>query len=99
MAATKAATGGQGADVILDMVGGDYVPRNYAAARVDGRIVQIAFLHGPKVELDLQAVDDEAARPYRLDAAPALGGGKGGHRATLCTRGSGRCWRAVAASR
>ena len=36
------------------MVGGDYTPRNYAAARVDGRIVQIAFLHGPKVELDLR---------------------------------------------
>ena len=52
--ATKEATGGQGADVILDMVGGDYTPRNYAAARVDGRIVQIAFLRGPKVELDLR---------------------------------------------
>ena len=52
--ATKAATGGEGADVILDMVGGDYVPRNYAAAKVDGRIVQIAFLHGPRVELDLR---------------------------------------------
>jgi len=52
--ATKAATGGQGAEVILDMVGGDYVPRNYAAAKVDGRIVQIAFLHGPRVELDLR---------------------------------------------
>ena len=52
--AAKAATGGQGVDVILDMVGGDYTPRNYAAARVDGRIVQIAFLHGPKVELDLR---------------------------------------------
>ena len=36
------------------MVGGDYVPRNYAAAKVDGRIVQIAFLHGPRVELDLR---------------------------------------------
>ena len=54
VAATKAATDGQGADVILDMVGGDYTPRNYAAARIDGRIVQIAFLHGPKVELDLR---------------------------------------------
>ena len=51
---TLKATGGKGADVILDMVGGDYTPRNYAAARVDGRIVQIAFLHGPKVELDLR---------------------------------------------
>ena len=40
----KAATGGRGADVILDMVGGDYVSRNYDAAAEDGRIVQIAFL-------------------------------------------------------
>jgi NADPH2:quinone reductase len=51
--ATKLATGGHGAEVILDMVGGDYVARNHAAARIDGRIVQIAFLHGAKVELDL----------------------------------------------
>ena len=54
--ATLAATGGKGADVILDMVGGDYVARNYAAASVDGRIVQIAFLHGRKVELDLHPI-------------------------------------------
>jgi len=54
VAATQAATNGQGVDLILDMVGGDYTPRNYQAARVDGRIVQIAFLHGPKVELDLR---------------------------------------------
>jgi NADPH2:quinone reductase len=54
--ATLAATDGKGADVILDMVGGDYVARNYAAAAVDGRIVQIAFLHGRKVEVDLQAI-------------------------------------------
>ncbi len=52
--ATKLATDGHGAEVILDMVGGDYVARNHAAARVDGRIVQIAFLHGAKVELDLR---------------------------------------------
>ena len=54
--ATLAATGGKGADVILDMVGGDYVARNYAAAAVDGRIVQIAFLRGRKVEVDLQTI-------------------------------------------
>lgn len=52
--ATLAATGSRGADVILDMVGGDYVARNYAAAAVDGRIVQIAFLNGPKATLDLR---------------------------------------------
>jgi NADPH:quinone reductase len=52
--ATLAATEGRGADVILDMVGGDYVARNYAAAAVGGRIVQIAFLNGPKATLDLR---------------------------------------------
>ena len=45
-------TGGQGVDVILDMVGGDYVARNYVAAAVDGRIVQIATLGGAKAEAD-----------------------------------------------
>ncbi|MBV9462145.1 MAG: NAD(P)H-quinone oxidoreductase, partial [Bradyrhizobium sp.] len=44
--ATKKATGGAGANVILDMVGGDYIDKNYEAAAVDGRIVQIAFLSG-----------------------------------------------------
>ncbi len=52
--ATKAATGGRGADVILDMVGGDYISRNHEAAAIDGRIVQIAFLKGPKVEIDFR---------------------------------------------
>jgi len=51
--AVKDATGGRGADLILDMVGGSYISRNYDAAAVDGRIVQIAFLQGAKVELDL----------------------------------------------
>ncbi|MDF1778652.1 MAG: NAD(P)H-quinone oxidoreductase [Rhizobiaceae bacterium] len=50
--AVKDATQGKGADVILDMVGGDYVARNYQAAAMDGRIVQIAFLHGPVAEAD-----------------------------------------------
>jgi len=53
VAATKAFTDGKGADVILDMVGGDYIGRNYEAAAVEGRIVQIAFQAGPKATLDL----------------------------------------------
>ena len=52
VAATKAATGDKGADVILDMVGGDYIARNYEAAAVEGRIVQIAFQGGPKAEVN-----------------------------------------------
>ncbi|NIX77933.1 NAD(P)H-quinone oxidoreductase [Microvirga terricola] len=54
VAAVKEATGGKGADVILDMVGRDYIPRNYEAAAQDGRIVQIAFLKGSKVEVDFR---------------------------------------------
>jgi len=46
-------TSGHGADVILDMVGGDYIERNLKAAALEGRIVQIAFLKGSKVEIDL----------------------------------------------
>jgi NADPH2:quinone reductase len=41
-----------GADLILDMVGGDYIPRNIKALADDGRLVQIAFLSGPKVEVN-----------------------------------------------
>ena len=41
-----------GADLILDMVGGDYIPRNLQALAEDGRLVQIAFLSGPKVEVN-----------------------------------------------
>jgi putative PIG3 family NAD(P)H quinone oxidoreductase len=52
VAATKAATAGKGADVILDMVGGDYIERNYDAAAMDGRIVQIAFLGAPKATVN-----------------------------------------------
>ena len=43
VAACKKATDGKGVDLILDMVGGDYIERNYEAAAVEGRIVQIAF--------------------------------------------------------
>ena len=53
VAATKAATGGKGADVILDMVGGNYAERNYKAAAVEGRVVQIAVQAGAKATIDL----------------------------------------------
>jgi putative PIG3 family NAD(P)H quinone oxidoreductase len=53
VAAIQAATGGKGVDVILDMVGGDYIPRNLACLAVEGRLVQIAFLSGSKQEIDI----------------------------------------------
>jgi len=54
--ATLRATDGRGADVILDMVGGDYLPRNVAAAAVEGRIALIATQGGARSELDLRAL-------------------------------------------
>lgn len=50
--AVKAITSGTGANVILDMVGGDYIERNYKAAAIEGRIIQIAFLNGAIAEVD-----------------------------------------------
>ena len=50
--AVKGATEGKGADVILDMVGGDYVMRNYHAAAIEGRIVQIATQMGAVASAD-----------------------------------------------
>jgi putative PIG3 family NAD(P)H quinone oxidoreductase len=52
VAAVKEETGGKGADVILDMVAGDYVARNYEAAAVEGRIVQIATQAGAVASTD-----------------------------------------------
>jgi putative PIG3 family NAD(P)H quinone oxidoreductase len=52
VAVVKEATGGKGVDVILDMVGGAYVSRNLDAAATDGRIVQIAWLQGSRIEAD-----------------------------------------------
>jgi len=56
VAETKRLTGDRGADVILDMVGGDYIPRNIQAAATDGRIVSIAFLNGPTAEVNFLPV-------------------------------------------
>lgn len=56
VAVVREATGGKGVDVILDMVGGDYTPRNVEALAVEGRLVQIAFLHGPRTEMSLLPV-------------------------------------------
>src|SRR3954468_3358423 len=52
VAETRKATGDVGANVILDMVGGDYIERNFEAAAVDGRIVQIAFQGGAKATVN-----------------------------------------------
>jgi NADPH2:quinone reductase len=52
----KAETGGRGVDLILDIVGGDYVERNIRSLAEDGRLVNIAFQKGSKVTIDLMRV-------------------------------------------
>lgn len=52
----KRLTNGRGVDVILDMVGGDYIQRNINACATDGRIVSIAFLNGPVAEVNFLPV-------------------------------------------
>jgi NADPH2:quinone reductase len=50
------ATGGRGVDVILDMVGGPYFPRNIATLAMEGRLVEIATLGGATAEINIQTV-------------------------------------------
>jgi NADPH2:quinone reductase len=52
----KEATGGLGVDVILDIVGGDYVTRNLELAAKDGRIVSLSFIKGSRVEIDMMPI-------------------------------------------
>jgi len=54
--AVKAFTGGKGVNVVLDMVGGDYLPRNLVCLAEDGRHVSIAFQRGAKAEIDITDV-------------------------------------------
>ena len=52
VAEVAAITGKRGVEVILDMVGGDYIARNLRCIAIEGRLVIIAFLHGSRVEVD-----------------------------------------------
>ncbi len=52
----KNATDGKGVNVVLDMIGGDYFPRNLKCLTVEGRLVQIAIQHGAKSEANLWAI-------------------------------------------
>ncbi|MFP7571585.1 NAD(P)H-quinone oxidoreductase [Marivita sp. S2033] len=68
-----------GADVILDMVGGEYIARNLKALAEDGRLVQIAFLQGPKAEINFaplmmrrQTITGSTLRPQSVAAKAAI---------------------------
>jgi putative PIG3 family NAD(P)H quinone oxidoreductase len=56
VAAVRERTNGRGVDVVLDMIGGDYFARNIDALAVEGRLVEIATLHGVKAEVNLQTI-------------------------------------------
>ena len=56
VAAAMQATGDKGVDLILDMVGGDYINRNLKCIGLEGRLVQIAFLQGSKAEINLASL-------------------------------------------
>ena len=77
--ATRGATGGKGADVILDMVGGDYIARDLAAAAMEGRIAVIATQGGARSQLDLGlllgkrlTVTGSTLRPQSVDSKGRL---------------------------
>jgi putative PIG3 family NAD(P)H quinone oxidoreductase len=77
--AVRGATDGQGVDVILDMVGGDYLPRNIRCLKPDGRLVQIALMRGARAELDLArvmtrrlTVTGSTLRPQSIAAKAAI---------------------------
>jgi NADPH2:quinone reductase len=54
--AVKEATHGEGVDVVLDVVGGDYLPRNLECLRLNGRLVQIGLIGGSRTSLDLRII-------------------------------------------
>ncbi len=78
----KEQTKGKGIDVILDMVGGDYIARNIKSLAADGRLVSIAFLRGSSAEINLMPVmlkrltlTGSTLRPQSNDAKARMAGG------------------------
>ena len=77
VAAVREATGGRGVDVVLDIVGGDYLPRNIDVLAVEGRLVQIALQAGSTAQLEHGRRCCQTSDDHRVDAARAVGRGKG----------------------
>ena len=92
----REATGGRGADVVLDMVGGDYIARNLQVLAVEGRLVQIAFLKSSTVELDIALLMRKRLWLTGSTLRPRTRGGEGRDRRVSSRPRCGRCWRARA---
>jgi NADPH2:quinone reductase len=82
----KTALNGAGVNVILDMVGGDYVPKELKALAEDGRLVMIAFLRGSKTDLDLNEVMRKRLRITGSTLRPRTVAFKGAVAQSLRTR-------------
>jgi NADPH2:quinone reductase len=95
VAVTREATGGKGIDVILDMVGGDYVQRNMSAAAIWGRIVNIAYQNGAKLALDLNPL----LRKRLTLAATTLRARSVAEKGAIRDALAGRVWPLVSAGR
>ena len=79
VAEVMAATEKNGADLILDMVGGEYINRNLSCLALDGRLVMIAFLQGPKAEVNFaqvmvkrQTITGSTLRPRSIEQKGAI---------------------------
>ena len=106
--AVKSHTDGKGIDLILDMVGGDYIGRNFDVASMDGRIVQIAFLQGSSPGVDftklmLKRLTMTGSTLRARDNAFQVGTGCGAARTCLAAAGQGhgdtRCSRHISNGR
>jgi NADPH2:quinone reductase len=56
VSAVKAATSGEGVDLVFDIIGGDYLPRNLECLRMNGRLIQIGLIGGSKTAFDFRPV-------------------------------------------
>ena len=72
-------TGGEGVDVVLDIIGGDYLPRNIDCLRIDGRLAQVGLIGGSKAQLDLRlllqkrlTLTGSTLRPRTIDEKAAI---------------------------
>ncbi len=88
-------TGKRGVDVVLDMVGGDYVEKNLKCLALEGRLTQIGTSQRQPRRHRHASHHGQAADRHRLDAAGKPAGAQGRARQRRCARKSGRCSRSA----
>ena len=99
VAVGKEFTGGRGVDAILDMVGGDYIPREIELLAHEGRLCFVALMGGTQGGSGFRRDPAQAPDRHRLDAALAQRGAEGARSSRHCARRSGRCGRRASCGR